>query len=107
MLTTPTIPPPPVWASGQQLVANGAALGSLWAPKACHAPWAPKLPEGKFCPLCTPPLFGNTTLMLTPTQTLNVVPTLPLSLALAITQTLTIKLTLVLAPTLILPLTLG
>ena len=46
---TPTIPPP-LGASGQQLVAKGATL---------RHPWAPKAPEGKFCPLCTPTLSLN------------------------------------------------
>ena len=32
-------PPPPLGASGQQFVANGAALTSPWAPKAPDAPW--------------------------------------------------------------------
>ena len=33
-LWTPTTPPPPQGASGQQLVAKGTGLKSLWAPKA-------------------------------------------------------------------------
>ena len=67
------LPPPPLGASGQQLVPKGAALWSPWAPKAPNAPWAPKPPKGKFCPLCTPALSLNPTLTLTPTQALNLV----------------------------------
>ena len=65
--------PPPQGASGQQRVANGAGLTS---------PWAPKAPEGMFCPLCTPPPSLNPTLTLAPTPTLSLVLTLPLPLAL-------------------------
>ena len=35
---TPTTPPPPLGASGQQLVAKGVALRHPWAPKAPDAP---------------------------------------------------------------------
>ena len=41
-------PSPPPGASGQQLVAKGAALSSPWAPKVPDTPWAPKPPKGKF-----------------------------------------------------------
>ena len=70
---TPTTPPPPREALGQQLVAKGAALRSQWAP---DAPWVPKAPEGKICPFCT--LSLNTTLTLTPTLVLHL--TLPIAL---------------------------
>ena len=75
--------PPPFWAaSGQQLVAKGAALRSPRAPKAPDAPWAPKPPKGKFCPLCTPALSLNPTLTLTHTPTLSLLLTLHLTLPL-------------------------
>ena len=77
-------PPPPHGASGQHLVAKGAALRSPWAPKAPDAPWAPKPPKGKFCPLCTPTLSLNPTLTLTPTPTLSLTLTLPLPLPLGV-----------------------
>ena len=56
------------------------------APKAPDAPWAPKPPEGKFCPLCTPTLSFNPTLTLTPTPTLSLVLTLRLPLPLPLTR---------------------
>ena len=78
----PTPPPPrPQGASGQQLVAKGAALTSPWVLKALDTPWAPKAPKGNFCPLCTQ------TLSLNPTQSQFL--TLPLPLFLALTITLT------------------
>ena len=79
--------PPPRGASGQQLVAKGAALRSPWAPKAPDTPWPPKPPKGKFCPLCTPTLSLNPTLTLTPTPTLSLVLTLPLPLPLPLPPT--------------------
>ena len=89
----PLPPPPPLGASGQQLVAKGAALGSPWAPKAPDAPWAPKPAKGKFCPLCTPALFLNPTLTLTPTPTLNLVLTLPRAIPLPLAPSLALALT--------------
>ena len=50
---------------------------------------APKAPEGKFCPLCTPALSLNPSLLtLTPTPTLSLVLILPLALALTRAMTL-------------------
>ena len=50
-------------------------------PKALDAPWAPKAPKGKFCPLCTPTLSITPTLTLTlthpnPKPSRNCTPTL-------------------------------
>ena len=84
-------PPPPLGASGQQLVAKGAALRSPWAPKASDALLAPKAPEGEFCP---PTLSLNPTLTLTPTPTLGLVLTLHLHLHLHLPLPLTLTLTL-------------
>ena len=84
--------PPPQGASGQQLVAKGAALRSQWAPKAPDAPWAPKAPEGQFYPFCT--LSLNLTLTLTPTRTLSLILHLPLPIARNLALALTLALTL-------------
>ena len=51
-------------------------------PKAPDSPWAPKAPEGKFCPLCTPKLTLIPTLTLTPTPTLTLVLLLTVTLGL-------------------------
>ena len=53
----------------------------------------PRVPEGKFCPLCTPTLSLNPSLTLAPTSTLSLVLTLPLPLPLPLTITLTLALT--------------
>ena len=54
----PPLPPRPSGASSQQLVVKGAGLRS---------PWAPKVPEGNCCPLCSPTLSLNPSQILTPT----------------------------------------
>ena len=75
----PAMQPPPSPPRGlrQQSVAKGTGLWSPWALKSPNRPWAPKAPEGKFCPLCT------TTLTFTPMVTLTPTP----SLVLALTKT--------------------
>ena len=70
------------WVNSVCVSPDGSTVANSWLPasgglRSLGSPWAPKAPEGSFCPLCTPTLSLSPTLTPTPTPTLSLVLILP------------------------------